>query len=239
MWFWWRKKREQIMATQTKSFYSDEEKNPTVSAANYAQNYKGAVYFAHKNDSTWTSCRNAWFSSDNNDFFFFTHDAKRGENIASFIHRVEFKLRLKEKSVIGKTKYNNISWVQRSSWWTKGKPKTIALRKSLFTALLRCGHNYDLAKRDFEKALFSTNYTKNTKKAVEAFFGGSTIFHGREVYSGWTDVFGSGKYIENLKKPKTKEEIAERSKLREEKKKEKERAKEEAKKNKKKESASC
>jgi hypothetical protein len=225
----------------SKSFYSQEEKNPNESAIGYANN-STACNFLLPTDSYWTTCRNAWVSKDkkNVDIFFISHKKDHGENIASFIHRVEFKLRLKNKSIIGRTKSPYVSWVRRSEWWSRGEATGI-VRRSLFTALLRCGHNYNLKTKDFETALYSTPYTRQTKKAIEEFFKGNTVYHGKKSTAsyGWQDTLSPNLSVVDkiLQKPKTKEEQEkakeekarikeEKAKLKEEKRKAKEAEKE-------------
>ena len=81
------------------------------------------------------------------------------------------------------------------------------MRRSLLTALLRCGQQFDdRTGKGFTKALYSLKYTLDTKYAIERFLAGYTAskLKRREGFGGWQSLFGSkyaaDKYLVKLKK---------------------------------------
>lgn len=114
--------------------------------------------------------------------FLFCHKQNKCKNIALFIHKIENKLNLTERSIIGPTQRNNISWIRVCSWWT-----CTSMKRSLFTLLLRCGQNYKIYQDNFDESLFSIMYTKETKYAVQRFLDGHTRYTGKK--KGWYKQF--------------------------------------------------
>lgn len=112
----------------------------------------------------------------------FCHKPNKCKRIAAFMHVIENSLDIGERTEIGPTQRNNISWIRVSSWWTG-----TSMKRSLFTILLRCGQNYKPAFDNFEEALFSTFYTKNTEFAVRRFLQGHTKYVGKK--KGWYNQF--------------------------------------------------
>ena len=53
--------------------------------------------------------------------------------------------------------------------------------------MLRCGQNYNWEENNFEEALFSIRYTRETPYAVKRFLSGYTKYRGRTT--GWYDEF--------------------------------------------------
>lgn len=117
--------------------------------------------------------------------FLFCHRSNKCRNIAFFIHLIEEKLGLGERSFIGPTQRYNVSWIRISPWWT-----ATSMKRSLFTALLRCGQNYSPEQDNFEDALFSVLYTKHTEYAVRRFLDGHTRYTGKR--RGWYSQFRWG-----------------------------------------------
>lgn len=117
--------------------------------------------------------------------FLFCHKPNRCKNIAFFIHKIEEKLNLTERSVIGPSQRNNISWIKVSPWWT-----CTSMKRSLFTALIRCGQNYSFKLDNFDDALLSVLYTKHTEYAVRRFLDGNTRYTGKK--KGWYNQFRWG-----------------------------------------------
>ena len=134
----------------------------------------------------WLYCRE-YFQDESQGIrrFLFCHKPNRCRNIAFFIHKIEEKLALKERTVIGPTQRYNISWVRVSSWWTN-----TSMKRSLFTALIRCGQNYNTKTDNFDEALFSVLYTKHTEYAVKRFLDGHTRYTGKK--KGWYNQFRWG-----------------------------------------------
>lgn len=117
--------------------------------------------------------------------FLFCHRPNRCRRIAAFIHRIESILDLKDRSEMGPTQRNNISWIRVSQWWT-----STSMKRSLFTILLRCAQNYESKTDNFEEALFSTNYSKRTEPAIRRFLDGNTRYTGK--MKGWYNQFKDG-----------------------------------------------
>ena len=148
------------------------------------------------------SCREE-FHDDNKTKrrWIFTHYPKRSLDVIVFMERVESKLKVYPRSKFGTTQRNNIIWMVVSPWWF-----TSQLKRSLFTALLRASQKYRIKKDNFEAALFSVSYLKDTKYAVNRFFKGYTRYLGRNRdYFHWWDVFHVGNY--NKSDPLTESEI--------------------------------
>jgi hypothetical protein len=61
------------------------------------------------------------------------------------------------------------------------------MKRSLFTILLRCGQNYHPKIDDFDEALFSDLYTKQTEFALRRFMDGHTKYTGQR--RGWYNQF--------------------------------------------------
>lgn len=123
--------------------------------------------------------------------FLFCHKPHKCKNIAFFINELEQKLELKERSAIGPSQRNNISWIKVSSWWT-----STSMKRSLFTILLRCGQNFKYKINNFEESLFSVLYTKHTEYAVRRFLEGNTRYTGKK--KGWYNQFrwGGGSFTD-------------------------------------------
>lgn len=131
----------------------------------------------------WVSCRDAFQSESSNiKKFLFVQGLNKGLNVIAFIDKVEIILGVHPKTCMGLTQRKDIIWIEPSSWWTKS-----GMRRSLFTILLRAGRNYKRSKDNFKEALFSIEYTKDTKFAVERFLNGYTKYQGRT--SGWLNQF--------------------------------------------------
>jgi hypothetical protein len=131
----------------------------------------------------------------------FSHRANMGYNVAAFIDRVETKLKIQPRSQFGPTQRTTITWGRISPWWT-----TTSMRRSLFTAFLRAGTNYRPMRNppNFEDALLSINYTRQTEEAVLRFMKGYTKYTGNQ--RGWYNQFrwGSGTYL-RPQRPSAKE----------------------------------
>jgi hypothetical protein len=131
----------------------------------------------------WYYCRELFHRQLRNlNLFFFSHDSEKGCCIAAFMQRVEDLLDVQPRSDFGPTQRKTIMWVEPSRWWTAK-----AMRRSLFTILLRAGSEYSPEKDNFDEALFSDPYTMSTKYAVNRFLDGNTIYIGKKY--GWYKQF--------------------------------------------------
>ncbi len=101
------------------------------------------------------------------------------EKTCAFIDKIEKKIKIPRKTVIGPTQLLNIIWIKPSSWWTK-----TSMRRSFFTILLRAGANY---KDDAEDTLYQYHLANNTRYAVKRFLSGYTRYTGRKT--GWHRQF--------------------------------------------------
>jgi len=137
----------------------------------------------------WVSCRDAFQSESSNiKKFLFVQGLNKGLNVIAFIDKVEMILNVIPSTFMGITQRKDVIWVEPSSWWTKS-----GMRRSLFTILLRAGRNYKRSKDNFKEALFSIEYTKDTRFAVERFFDGHTKYQGRAT--GWLNQFTSNRIV--------------------------------------------
>ena len=135
----------------------------------------------------WYYCRDLFHGQLYNlNLFFFSHDVSRGHGVAAFMRKVEEMLNVEPKSEFGPTQRKTIMWVEPSRWWT-----VRAMRRSLYTILLRAGCQYSPSRDNFEEALFSDPYTMSTKYAVQRFFAGNTAYTGRR--RGWYKQFYENK----------------------------------------------
>lgn len=116
------------------------------------------------------------------DLFFFSHETGKTRAVATFMGKVENMVKVGPKSHYGPTQRKTICWVAPSPWWTR-----MAMRRSLYTILLRCAQNYKIELDNFEEALFSERYTKETKYAVHRFLAGNTTYTGHR--RGWFNQF--------------------------------------------------
>jgi len=131
----------------------------------------------------WLHCRE-YFQDESRGIrrFLFCHRRNRCRNIAVFMDRVESMLVLDERSVFGPTQRHNISWARVSPWWMES-----SMRRSLLTILMRCAQNYSVRRGNFEDALFSVQYARDTEYAVRRFLNGNTRYTGR--CKGWYNQF--------------------------------------------------
>ena len=112
----------------------------------------------------------------------FAHTQYRSYNIAAFIDKIESKLKLEQRTIVGPTQRNTVSWISINPWWT-----TTSMRRSFFTAMLRSGMKYIPSRNNFEEALFSNAYFRRTESAVRYFLDGHTTYKGRRC--GWYTEF--------------------------------------------------
>jgi len=117
--------------------------------------------------------------------FLFSHRFNKGDNVAQFMRRVERRLNLDKYSQLYQTNRRTITMVRPNAWWMD-----TSMRKSLFTLLIRAGVHYEPEIDNFESAIFSIDYTANTKYAVQRFLLGYTKYTGK--VRGWVAQFHEG-----------------------------------------------
>lgn len=121
----------------------------------------------------WTKCRDVfqeWGVLD--EFFFATASKKHIPYILRFIHNAEKKLGLEDHTRFHETSKPRIIYIKPAPFWMENP-----MRRSLLTAMLRCGHDFRKSKNNFKETLHSSKYLKNTKKALKLFFEeGKTVF---------------------------------------------------------------
>jgi hypothetical protein len=146
---------------------------------------------------TWEGCRDRFQSTSEpvayTEFLFYCK-AGTANHVIDFIRTVEELIGLAQEDRVSlkKTSANDIIYVQFSNWWK------YRVRRSLLTALLRCGQDYtERTAIRFRRALYSQYYTAATKPAVEQF-----ILKGRNAvkglkknhgFSGWHQMFAHAK----------------------------------------------
>lgn len=135
----------------------------------------------------WIGCREE-FHHENRGVkrFYFHHSLPegRGRSIAVFLDKVEDRLGLPEhqRTRIGPTNKRKTVWVEASEWWRHD-----AMRRSLFTALLKQSVDYRISLDNFDEALYCGIYTCDTRAAVDRFLSGHTHYWGG--YEGWVRAF--------------------------------------------------
>jgi len=156
--------------------------------------------------SNWVYCRESFHNdSTSMNQLLFCHSKDKGKNIACFINELEDRLKHKNKTVCGPTKFNKVMWINPSSFWKKQ-----TLRRSLFTALLRAGQKYNPAINNFETALFSHEYIRQTRNAVEWFLKGNTWYSKNDSNNQWKSTF-VGLSTEEVKKLLSKKPVKKES----------------------------
>lgn len=141
----------------------------------------------------WENCRERFQTkSDPAEMtsFFFNHNAGRGTDVIEFMRTVEQAVRLpaEDALIFNMTDHNDKLQVVMSTWWK------YRLRRSLMSALLRCGLAYTSNDGErFVAALKSQPYTVHTWKAVERFLCGYTASKLKKTtpFGGWQQFFDS------------------------------------------------
>jgi hypothetical protein len=150
-----------------------------------------AGYFSVEEPINWQKCRETFADrfTSNISGFYFSHapEPKVSDAVYKFILRTEDVLRVGginlNPTKISKTNRNFAIWVEPSMFW-----KDCEFKRSLLTIFLRCGTEY--RDEDYEKALFSQIYIKDTTPAVKRFLFGFTQYNKLEVNpKGWVNAF--------------------------------------------------
>jgi hypothetical protein len=177
--------------------------------------------FALKTDSGrishWDNCREQFAAKFVEDMegFYFSHRENKGYDIANFIHRFEIILKSSRESFqLDHTEFSytnspHILYVKTSSFW-----KECFFKRSLFTIIIRCAHNYDAIINNFDDVLFSSkfkecSYIIETKIAVTRFLFGFTKYTGITPVVGGTSVIKHGwrEEFSKLDEPTTRKRL--------------------------------
>lgn len=149
----------------------------------------------------WYKCREqfapVWQPQTAGIVFSFKEGEKVLESVAAFIQKVErVILELGEESTFYVTNRKYAVYVCPAEFW-----KSCFIRRSLFTALLRAGQQYKPDLDNFDEALYSIKYLKDTKDAVLRFLFGFTEFNRAECVritgnepqgaTGWHAIFAN------------------------------------------------
>jgi hypothetical protein len=112
----------------------------------------------------------------------FVNDSKI-EFSQKFISHIEDRIKLAKsrRCKIEDTDLPGVVYIKMGRFWSSQQ-----MRRSLFTALLRCSLAYN--GKNFKTALWSRYYTSATKKAVERFLKGYTCYNGASK-QGWYATF--------------------------------------------------
>lgn len=135
---------------------------------------------------TWFSCREQFHGAvkprKDRSFLFF-HGVGERDRIVRFMDECQERIGLpaKYRLVFCDTDQPNVVYVRVGPWWAAQN-----VRISFLTALLRCGRSYT---DDFQSALFSTTYTRETKPAVDRFLSGHTHYVGNG--DQWQSTFST------------------------------------------------
>jgi hypothetical protein len=153
----------------------------------------------------WDYCREQFAVRflENTKCFYFCGKQQKMIDVIHFLHKFEIILSKSnhfEKfkfSSYAQTSYNNIIYIQPSSFW-----KDCYFKRSLYTLLIRCGLNYFRHNDNFDDALFGVNYKESTflietRIAVLRFMFGFTkytgicpvLFNITVIKHGWKEEF--------------------------------------------------
>jgi hypothetical protein len=121
----------------------------------------------------WVTCRDTFQNFDSNEMqkhgFFITMNKQI--DFCTFMARIEDTLNIPQ-SVYQKTEYEWITHCKPSPWWF-----TMRIRKSFYSLILRCAFYYDLAKDNFEEAIYNLYaFARQSKTAVRKFLKGYTHY---------------------------------------------------------------
>ena len=111
----------------------------------------------------WMYCRERFdsFFKCETEQFFFSVNPIHTQSVAQFIWKTEEILGQDKRTGFCRTNRNYCLAVRPSEFW-----RQCPMRRSLFTILLRCGSKYYPDQNNYEDALFSQNYLKDTENAI-------------------------------------------------------------------------
>ena len=135
----------------------------------------------------WMYCRERFdgFFTPTLDQFFFSIAPNASGPIAEFIWQTETILGVDKRTDFSKTNRNYCIAVSPSDFW-----RECAMRRSLFTILLRCGSKYNPDQNNYEEALFSQRYMKETENAIRRFlFGFTKLWQAKKASYTWVANF--------------------------------------------------
>lgn len=155
------------------------------------KNIQGSFGIINGGNIQWEGCRDRFQSVSNPENvmeFVFYHNDGAADDVIEFIKTIEeiIKLPVADRLQIKKTTNKSVLWIRMSPWWK------YKMRRSLLTALLRCGQNYkERTAACFEKALYSFYYTASTKAAISRFLEGYTAaaLKKNTQFDGWYQYF--------------------------------------------------
>lgn len=161
---------------------------------------------------SWGSCRDSFQITPNKELengFFFSHKNTSYDN-AAFITKVENLLGL-ENSVFSLTTVASVTFVKASPWWF-----SMPIRKSFFSMMIKCALSYNRETDNFENALYSSIYSKETKEAIQKFLNGYTSYEFKPSndcdhwFTQFATYINNSKYVinkQNLSKLKPGKEL--------------------------------
>lgn len=189
--------------TKARDVMSEATKEEVVRIPSFPyQNIYGALGIqTSKSQIDWERCRDRFQTkTDTNpvESFLFYHKDGTGDNVIKFLKTFEAACNcpLDQCVTFKKTTNKNVLFVGLSEWWK------YRVRRSLLTALLRCGQNFTTDTGDgFQQALNSEYYLASTKDAVEKFLAGHTAIKMQKNISfpGWYAFF-NGKSKDQIEK---------------------------------------
>ena len=160
--------------------YIDTQYRPSIGSFGKPKLCEGDRYVV----TTWHHCREIWHNQMYNaKLFFYVHPAARNKSLSTFFGKIEDKLNLSIRTVFGPTQKKTILYVKPSKWWLR-----YAMRRSLFTILMRSSCAYDFELDNFQDALYSNYYASKSRNAIEHFLNGNTVYTGKK--RGWFKQFG-------------------------------------------------
>jgi hypothetical protein len=177
------------MPVVTASPAEEKVKIPNITYKNIQGSF--GVWAPGQASVNWQGCRDRFHQESDPDAvksFLFFHQDKVADHVIDFIKTVEEIIKLKDcdRLKISKTDNKNVLFIEMSPWWK------YRVRRSLLTALLRCGQNYtERTAKAFDKALYSFYYTASTKYATQRFLEGHTgsAIKKNQQFGGWYQYF--------------------------------------------------
>lgn len=157
------------------------------------RNITGALGLINNNGAIeWERCRDRFQTATDNGAksFLFFHKNNVGQDVIDFIRTFEQACNCPPDQELDmkRTTDKNVLWIGMSDWWR------YRVRRSLLTALLRCGQEFtDKTGPGFVAALNSQPYLSQTKDAVEYFMSGHTAckIQRNTHFPGWQLFFQS------------------------------------------------
>jgi hypothetical protein len=148
----------------------------------------------------WDHCREQFAAkfTENTKGFYFSHKPDMEKEIVGLIKKFENVLHKSKNfsnfqyTKFAKTNVPSIIYIEPSPFWLD-----CYFKRSIYTLIVRCGHNYKIKEDNFDEALFGVQYKESsclidTKPAVMRFMFGFTKYTGISPVVGQSTVIKHG-----------------------------------------------